>query len=109
MSRESRFIEQLQNCKAIECDDIEAHERIIIECRSIVDQIALVLYSDDIPSDNAVFPVVRTYGKWCLGCGGIFAYGNDSHVAEMRLWIISIGIPMDTNSALPLVDLFIYS
>jgi hypothetical protein len=44
---------------------------------------------DDIPSDTAVFPAVfRTDGEWRLGCGNIFAYDNDSHVAEMRLGLI---------------------
>jgi hypothetical protein len=42
-----------------------------------------------VTSDKVVFPVVfRTDGEWRLGCGNIFAYGNDSHVAEMRLGII---------------------
>jgi hypothetical protein len=40
-------------------------------------------------SYKAVFPVVfRTDAEWSLCCGNIFAYGNDSHVAEMRLGII---------------------
>jgi hypothetical protein len=54
-----------------------------------VDQIALDECPDDIPSDKVMFPVVfSTDGEWRLGCGNIFAYGNDSHVAEMRLGII---------------------
>ena len=68
-----------------------------------------------------MFPVVfRTDGEWRLGCGAIFAYGNDSHVTKMRLRIIleligahvfqqTIGIPMGTSCAPLLADLFLYS
>ena len=55
---------------------------IKIHCRS--DFLRLMPY--DKPSDKAVFPVVvRTYCEWRLGFGNIFVYGNDSHVAEMRI------------------------
>ena len=75
-----------ENCESIQIGDIQGHERTIVECRPTVGQIALDLCPDGIPSNKVVFPVVaRTDGEWPLGCGNIVAYGNDSHVAEIRL------------------------
>ncbi|KAL3885704.1 hypothetical protein ACJMK2_025750, partial [Sinanodonta woodiana] len=78
-----------EKCKGIRMEDVQGQERSILECKYTVDQKAIDLCPDDIPTTRAMFPtIVRADGDCLPGCGSLFIYGDDSHASEIRLRII---------------------
>jgi hypothetical protein len=95
-----QHLEQFQKCKSfdelkaactiVSLETVSGASRYVLGDEGFdVDTDAMDLYPSDVPGGGVRYPVkVIADGDCIVGCGSIYAFGNDKHVAEMRARVV---------------------
>ncbi|KAL5010757.1 hypothetical protein ScPMuIL_013062 [Solemya velum] len=82
------FDELKSTCQTVLQEDLTGTSRYVLEGFD-VDTDAMDLYPTDVPGSGVQYPVkVIADGNCMVGCGSIYAFGNDTHVAEIRARVV---------------------